>query len=837
MAAMVGEKRLRADIGSPDGSSSDSDSDVDSGVAGPAPKRSVATDFLDRLQGLKASAGAPPRLRELINKELADVILNAKAVSEDELATLQAYVKAAKYTSTQYSRDVVYKLGKNGELHQLGRWYARGRSLQNMPRNLRNLLAGPYYVDVDMVNAQPTLLLQVCEMNGWPCEALRGYVENREALLQDVMRALSCSRDDAKEKATAIVFGSTATPPVALLPLATELRSTLLSVQAANPKAAAMLASKRGSVNLSGCVTAYVLQTIERACVDEMRASLARRGYDMGCIIHDGGLVRKHGDETELPDDILRAVEEDICASTRFRVKLLCKPMASAIELPKLPAEDYAEQKAAFEQYHWKVGDEYCIMGDGDGNGLEDGYHWVSETSMLTRYRERTLCDGKSFFHKWYTDPTMRRYASRVFWAPGCPDEDKSRNVFNTWRGFGAERLPALSDEEACDADLQAKVETVLDHIKHVICGGKADMYKWLMGFIASMLRTPGDKRQVPAVILAGEKGAGKDMFVEFLKNLVGWTLTYTTKDWDAVLGKFNMASADKVLVWVQEGKLHRREDLTESAKNRIKASKVAFEAKGRDPVNLNDCARIINTTNHFDAAPVGERDRHFCVIQVLDTHIGDSAYFSKLAACMACHRVQRKVFDFFMTAEGLLDGWRGEGYPRTDLHQELAISTAREEVHFALDWIEEHGESEEVKVIAGDFYGEYRRWCSVNRPERQMYTAKEFQSGIKNHAWLKHAMTSRKVQNNSKVQYTINLRAWRAEFAKRGYLPEPEPELPVAAAADAHAAAEAIGVELERCGDTTAQPTAAATTTAGANGGAGEAATPTLTSGSECDF
>jgi phage/plasmid-associated DNA primase len=112
--------------------------------------------------------------------------------------------------------------------------------------------------------------------------------------------------------------------------------------------------------------------------------------------------------------------------------------------------------------------------------------------------------------------------------------------VFNTWPGLDAERLPALTEEDERDPVLQGDVDTVLAHIKEVICNSDNTTYAWLRGFVACMLKAPGNKRQSPAVVLVGEKGDGKDIFVELIKNLVGLNLTFTSNNWLPVLGQFN---------------------------------------------------------------------------------------------------------------------------------------------------------------------------------------------------------------------------------------------------------------------------------------------------------
>lgn len=51
-------------------------------------------------------------------------------------------------------------------------------SLQNLNRKARHVLAKDIYHDIDIVNAHPTILYQICQNNGWETPELRYYIEH-----------------------------------------------------------------------------------------------------------------------------------------------------------------------------------------------------------------------------------------------------------------------------------------------------------------------------------------------------------------------------------------------------------------------------------------------------------------------------------------------------------------------------------------------------------------------------------------------------------------------------------------------------------------------------------
>lgn len=53
---------------------------------------------------------------------------------------------------------------------------------QRLERGLRNLLAHQLYVDIDIVNANYTILLNLCQMNQIQCTQINAYIQNRDAI-------------------------------------------------------------------------------------------------------------------------------------------------------------------------------------------------------------------------------------------------------------------------------------------------------------------------------------------------------------------------------------------------------------------------------------------------------------------------------------------------------------------------------------------------------------------------------------------------------------------------------------------------------------------------------
>jgi hypothetical protein len=65
------------------------------------------------------------------------------------------------------------------------RWFAKGDSMQSCKSKLRATLCKGLYIDLDIENCGPTILMQLCQKHDIDCPLLSNYVQDREDLLSD----------------------------------------------------------------------------------------------------------------------------------------------------------------------------------------------------------------------------------------------------------------------------------------------------------------------------------------------------------------------------------------------------------------------------------------------------------------------------------------------------------------------------------------------------------------------------------------------------------------------------------------------------------------------------
>lgn len=66
-----------------------------------------------------------------------------------------------------------------------GRRYAKGRSLQNIWAVYRNAIIAESTIDVDMINAHPTILANLCKQKGVEYKQLKKYIDNRDDIINE----------------------------------------------------------------------------------------------------------------------------------------------------------------------------------------------------------------------------------------------------------------------------------------------------------------------------------------------------------------------------------------------------------------------------------------------------------------------------------------------------------------------------------------------------------------------------------------------------------------------------------------------------------------------------
>lgn len=267
---------------------------------------------------------------ELFDIDRMQFLLRSNTISKLDKMSIQKYYKRKQNLNNV---SVTYQLGiKSKTYEESGRLVVGkgGIGLQSFSREIRNFLAEKYYWDIDIVNAQPTILWQYADRNGWKCDAIKKFCDSRDEIIEGMIND-GLNRDESKNRLIQLFFGSDYIDGLSDFiknELYPELKKIRQNISQNHQKLYIKL-SKRP--NPSASVMALVLQTEERYCmrkIEEM-CEINKRSFDV--FMHDGGYIRKEQHETCLPKELIKKCEEHVLEKLGYKLSIIQKPITSSI--------------------------------------------------------------------------------------------------------------------------------------------------------------------------------------------------------------------------------------------------------------------------------------------------------------------------------------------------------------------------------------------------------------------------------------------------------------------------------------------------------------------------
>lgn len=240
-------------------------------------------------------------------------------------------------------------------------------------------------------------------------------------------------------------------------------------------------------------------------------------------------------------------------------------------------------------------------------------YLKLADFNLLMRNRFAFSPDGKivQAAFAWLSHPKRREY-SRVVFEPG----GAAASEYNLWQGLSVS--PAAGD-----------CEPILRHIRHVICSGDEDAFRYLIAWCADMLQGPANRPGV-AIVIRGEEGIGKGIFAQVLRRLVAPHSVQITQG-QQVTGRFNSILKAKLFVFLDEAFWAGDKQSEGVLKGLITEAELVIELKGKEPIRVSNYARILMASNNDWVVPAGHGARRYLVLDASDTYKGDGQYFSDL--------------------------------------------------------------------------------------------------------------------------------------------------------------------------------------------------------------
>jgi hypothetical protein len=524
-------------------------------------------------------------VHEYVNTKLIDKILKSNVLTKQSTKNFTEVNPDYLHSCLLKLKKQVNKDGYNKltfESRPFGRVYVKNKvTLGTLKRRIRHTLCKDYYVDVDIVNCQPSILNSVLSCTGIKHPKLEFYVKNREEVFQQIMSSYDCSKDIAKELINALMNGGSVESWTEenklkktfylhyIHQLSKELIETRNTIIRNNTKHIEELKAyqlkHKGEYKGDYTFMSYFLGQYEKIIIEVVVNYLKEKERidDRNIFVYcqDGIMILKDAYFKEDFEFIEKELSDKIGLNIKFKVKEMDEAFTEE-ELTEDVQEEhnnnndddddnddkdaiahkkklddilFKKYKIDFEKTFFKMNNPICYVRELEDNKLQyfkpsELKEYLQSSKYLFNIKKRT------FYDSWRSCPTIRLKEGIVF-DPSNTHDDKYYNLF---RGF------PYDDPNVDDLDeASSKVLQLMNHL----CGNDATYF---LDWISRMIQTPSKKTEWAIVLYSKVGGVGKNCMTDFLVKLIGEYAGLVTNIED-ITKKFNVELCNKIFIYGDE--------------------------------------------------------------------------------------------------------------------------------------------------------------------------------------------------------------------------------------------------------------------------------------------
>jgi hypothetical protein len=245
-------------------------------------------------------------------------------------------------------------------------------------------------------------------------------------------------------------------------------------------------------------------------------------------------------------------------------------------------------------------------------------------------------------------------------------NDKKNEYIINRWRGFAY----PFSGQEAppFDADIEAEVDFVKQHIKAIICGGNEADYDYFCKWVAHLFQRPDEKPGTAIFAHSDEQGTGKSIiFEQLIPNMIGIDVTSVFTNTEQIAEKFNSWLFESLYVVFSEKSFYEH---TENIKSWITEEYHSRRGMGVDSKPDRSFARFIICTNKENAFEWSRSERRMFVLSVSNEKLKEWSYFTRLGRAVKSAAVLDRMARFFCGID--ITGWNPFNLPESQKKWEL---------------------------------------------------------------------------------------------------------------------------------------------------------------------
>jgi len=608
-----------------------------------------------------------------------------KLINSDLLNTVEWTVGNITFENEKQQLLMIKKLIKNNKLrvkyarpkYNLGRVYpAKSLSLCSIRRELRHTLAYGNYVDIDIANAHPEILNQLCLHHDIKTKYLNQYVINRTEILKETMEQYDCTRDEAKILFISLMYygsfeswenSNNKEPTDFIYNFINELKTISEKFINVNPDIVKIVKALQKK-NLKGSVMSIILQEKERLILECVYNNLTHKKIinNNDCVLcFDGIMIKAKKYNIKLLEELSTIVQEELKFKLSFTEKQLdehyLEELKSIVyEKPSIyNNSEYLELKEKFELNCFRLENPFnYVYIDGDKNiqlfNSEKIKTWALKNYGIKIEDPEDNKIKKTFIDIWLTDPTQKSFNKIVF-DPTLT----SINNYNYFNGF------KYTEGE------QAATENPFLNLLKRVCNDKKT-YEYFIDWIAHMIQKPYKKTNIAIILYSNVKGVGKNCIVDGICKLIkGYSGHVETME--DITKNFNSHLVNKLFIYGDEIKASSK-CISDKLKQVITRPTQNMEKKGKDAIEIEDYTNWLFTTNNKDAFKVEQGDRRLFFIECINEKLSKESS-TEYYKYIDNEDEMNKLFNFFKNHQ-ITNNIGIEAPPTSRMKNELQFET-----------------------------------------------------------------------------------------------------------------------------------------------------------------
>lgn len=706
-------------------------------------------------------------------------------------------------TKNTNSYQTIYLQSKTS--YDTGRFFVeKGQGLQMLSKPIRQSLASGIYRDFDFKNCHPSILLQLSKKNSWLCDPLQYYVDNRDECLNIFMKKTGYSYDYCKQQILKLLNGGSVNlngyiinqeedDLKWLFHLQKNIEDIHSKIRKYYPEYE-KLAKKKNKIskkdNIDGSTFNMLVCDIENQGLLAFNEFLINNNFEPDVLVFDGLMVKNND---KLDNNILKQAEKYIYEKIDFEFTIIEKPFDKVIPFPEnfndstIKEEDtYLFQKKKFEKNHFKLMYPPCFVKIDENNELlyysdkhlnqiyenktykkieinEYGQKYIVNRNFI---RNVAMSDGKT---GWVVDKNIRTYDKIGFYPPPliCP-----KNIYNSWNGFEIENK--VEKIENLNFETDEHIQMWYVYLSNLFEPTHRDYFIKCLAFV---IQFPGLKNFI-AVLIKGEQGAGKDLALKILENIIGEKYCFQTSNIEKdVLSRFSVAVPNKIINIFDEIQAKDMYKNVEYIKDMITNENSNYERKGFSSEKIKDLRKIFTTTNNDNTVCIDANDRRWAILEASSYYLGNREFFAKFFKNIATNDIAlRKIFQYLQSVD-IQNFDFVNNRPFSELKQDMIETNLSLEIKF-LRWLCQYPKYKdfEGEFSTNNLFNEYNRFldfCLIKDKDINYlkFTHRLKRIIINQNINKNYKCITKPDVRSSNSKYEINFKNLRKWFIEKKYL------------------------------------------------------------------